>query len=125
MVDRVLEVDPGKRLIALKNVTINDQVLSAHFPGRPVLPGSLIIEGMAQTAILLYCSRKDFNANQLPNYYLGSVKAHFFKPVLPGDQIKMEAIMVKLMPKGLYIEVKVFVKKEKVAEADLVCMVEK
>jgi len=56
---------------------------------------------------------------------LGSVKAHFSRPVVPGDQLRLEAVMVKAMPKGLYVQTKAFVDKEQVAESDLVCMVEK
>ena len=125
MIDRVLEVDPGKRLVALKNVTINDQILSVHFHDRPVMPGSLIIEAMAQAGILLYYSIGNFQDNNLANYYLGSVKAHFFKPVIPGDQLKIEAVLTKILSNGMYIEVKAFVDKEKVSESDLVCMIQK
>jgi 3-hydroxyacyl-[acyl-carrier-protein] dehydratase len=125
MIDRVLEVESGKRLIALKNVTINDQVLSVHFLGNPVMPGSLIIEAMAQAGILLYYSMGNFQLNNLANFYLGSVKAHFFKPVIPGDQLKIEAILTKMLSNGMYIEVKAFVGKDKVSESDLICMIQK
>jgi len=127
MIDRVLEIEPGKRLVALKNVTINDQILSVHFSGRPVMPGSLIIETMAQTAILLYYSTTNFQVNNADatNYFLGSVKAHFSKPVVPGDQLKIDAVLTKLLSKGLYIEVKAYVGDEKVSESDLVCMIQK
>lgn len=127
MIDRVLEIEPGKRLVALKNVTINDQILSVHFPGRPVMPGSLIIETMAQTAMLLYYSTSNFQVNdtELVNYFLGSVKAHFSKPVVPGDQLKIDAVLTKLLSNGLYIEVKAYVGEEKVSESDLVCMIQK
>lgn len=127
MIDRVLEIEPGKRLVALKNVTINDQILSVHFPGRPVMPGSLIIETMAQTAILLYYSTSNFQVNdtEVVNYFLGSVKAHFSKPVVPGDQLRIDAVLTKLLSNGLYIEVKAYVGEEKVSESDLVCMIQK
>jgi 3-hydroxyacyl-[acyl-carrier-protein] dehydratase len=125
MIDRVLEVDPGKRLVALKNVTINDQVLSVHFAGRPVMPGSLIIETMAQAGILLYYSIGNFKVDNLANFYLGSVKAHFFKPVIPGDQLKIDAVLTKSLSNGMYMEVKAFVGNDKVSESDMVCIIQK
>ncbi len=125
MIDRVIEVDPGKRIVALKNVS-TDAILAAHFPGKSIMPGVLIIETMAQGAILLFCSINNFQISETArNYYLGSVKASFFKAVIPGDQLIIQANMVKLMTKGFFVEVKAFVKEEKVAEAELICMVEK
>ena len=125
MIDRVLEIESGKRLLALKNVTVNEQILSVHFNNRPVMPGSLIIETMAQAGLLLYFSVENFQVNTLANYFLGSVKAHFLKPVIPGDQLKVEAVLTKLLSNGMYIEVKAFVDNDKVSESDLVCIIQK
>ena len=122
MIDRVLDVDPGKKIIALKNVSM-DEILNAHFPGKSIMPGALIIETMAQTAILLYSSINNFQIKESVNYYLGSVKASFSKPVVPGDQLIIEATMGKLLSKGFYVEVKAFVKEEQVAESELICMI--
>jgi 3-hydroxyacyl-[acyl-carrier-protein] dehydratase len=122
MIDRVLDVEPGKKIIALKNVSM-DEILNAHFPGKSIMPGALIIEIMAQAAILLYSSINNFQIKESVNYYLGSVKASFLKPVVPGDQLIIEATMGKLLSKGFYVEVKAFVKEEKVAESELICMV--
>jgi 3-hydroxyacyl-[acyl-carrier-protein] dehydratase len=125
MVDKVLIVEAGKRVVAIKNVSINEDFFRGHFFGKPIMPGSLIIEAMAQSAILLHATTASHDPNRKVGYYLGSVKAHFSRPVVPGDQLRLEAVMVKAMPKGLYVQTKAFVDKEQVAESDLVCMVEK
>ena len=125
MVDKVLTVEAGKKIVAIKNVSINEDFFQGHFSGKPIMPGSLIIEAMAQTAILLHSSLTFQEPNRKVGYYLGSVKANFSRPVVPGDQLRLEAVMVKAMPKGLYVQTKAFVDEEKVAESDLICMVEK
>jgi len=125
MIDKVLSLEAGKRLIAVKNVTINEVFFQGHFQEKPIFPGSLIIEAMAQTAILLYSSINNAKSGQSAKYYLGSVKAHFSKPVVPGDQLRIEAVMVKAMPNGLFVETKAFVMEDKVAESELICMISK
>ncbi len=125
MIDRVLEWEPGKRLVALKNITINDGILNAHFPDKPMMPGSLLIETMAQGAMLLFYSTKNLQVDHRVNYVLGSVKANFFRPAVPGDQLRIETVMVKLLPNGIYMEVKVFVGEEKVCESELVGIIQK
>ena len=125
MVDRVIKVDPGKRLVAIKNVTINDQILNAHFPKNSVMPGALIIESMAQTAILLYYSTKNFEVDSTVNFFLGSVKAHFSGPVVPGDRLKLEAVLVKALSNGLYVEVRAYVGNVEVSKSELVCIIQK
>lgn len=91
------------------------------------MPGSLIIETMAQAAILLYCSTTNFQVNdrETANYFLGSVKAHFAKPVAPGDQLKIHAVLTKSLSNGLYVEVQAYVEEEKVSESEMVCMIQK
>ncbi len=125
MLDRVLSFEPGKKLIALKNITINDPVFKGHFPGNPVVPGAILIESMAQTAILLYLSKSNFVKNNSENYYLGSVKARFIKSAIPGDQLRIEADLIKTMGNGLFISALTFVDNEKIAEAELICMIQK
>lgn len=125
MIDRVLEVDPGKRLIALKNVTVNDQIISVHFPNKPIMPGTFIIEAMAQASILLYYSSGDFPINNFANFFLASVKARFLKPVVPGDQLKIEVVSTKLLSNGMFVEVKSYVGEDKVSDSELICMIQK
>ena len=124
LVDKVLELEPGKRVVAVKNTTINDHFFQGHFPDRPIMPGVLIVEALAQAAILLYQKPQQNASKNASRYYLGSVKANFRKPVVPGDQLILEANAVRITPTGSYVEAKAFVNKEIVAEADLILMIE-
>lgn len=124
-VDKVIELEPGKRVVAIKNVSINDGFFEGHFPGNPIMPGTLIIEAMAQASILLYYSNYEGDLKDRPNYYLGTVKASFKAPVTPGDQLKLEAQTVKIIPQGAFIETKAFVNDVKIADAELIFAVKK
>ena len=90
LVDRVLEIEPGESIKALKNVTMNEEVFQGHFPGRPVMPGVLIVEALAQAGAIL-------SLYDLPNpedkliYFTGIDRARFRRPVVPGDQLILEA----------------------------------
>jgi 3-hydroxyacyl-[acyl-carrier-protein] dehydratase len=92
LVDRVLEIEPGKRIVALKNVTINEPFFQGHFPHYPVMPGVLIVEAMAQAAALL--SFKSLGTKRDDNmvvYLAGVDDARFKRPVVPGDALILEA----------------------------------
>ena len=98
LVDRVLECEPGKRVLALKNVSANEPYFQGHFPGRPIMPGVLILEAMAQAAGVLVLSastpgRHDENVY----YYVGIDDARFKKPVVPGDQLELEVKLERLL----------------------------
>jgi len=97
MIDRVVELEPGKKVVALKNVSFNEGFFGGHFPGKPVMPGALIIEAMAQSAILLTYSPQEAAANKSLSYYLTSVKVRFLNPVFPGDQLEITVEPVKLI----------------------------
>ncbi len=120
LIDKVTQSSPGKSVTAIKNVTINDWFFEGHFPGNPVMPGTLIIEAMAQASILLYHSGFEDKLKKRPDYYLGSVKARFHHPVVPGDQLKLISESVKLLSTGAFVSAKAFVEDKLVAEADLV-----
>ena len=95
MIDRVKEIDPGKRIVALKNVSANEPYFQGHFPGRPIMPGVLILEAMAQAAGVLVFSDKAAQ-HTLANsryYYVGIDNARFKKPVIPGDQLELEVTL--------------------------------
>src|SRR5688572_22667796 len=91
LVDRILELEEGKRVVGLKNVTANEQYFQGHFPGSPVMPGVLIIESMAQCGAILFM--KDILDREKKLFYFGGIdKARFRKPVVPGDQLILEVI---------------------------------
>jgi 3-hydroxyacyl-[acyl-carrier-protein] dehydratase len=91
MIDRVLECEPGKRIVALKNVSINEPFFPGHFPGVPIMPGVLILEAMAQAAGLLAFSTLGMQADGESLYYFAGIdEARFKRPVKPGDQLRIE-----------------------------------
>jgi 3-hydroxyacyl-[acyl-carrier-protein] dehydratase len=92
LVDRVLECEAGKRILALKNVTINEPFFPGHFPHHPIMPGVMLIEAMAQAAaILAFESSKLRPDDKSVVYFLGIDEARFKSPVVPGDQLILEA----------------------------------
>ena len=96
LIDKVLEATAGEKLIALKNVTYNEPYFEGHFPSRPVMPGVLIVEAMAQAcAILASVGRDDINAENRVYYFTGIDKARFKKPVEPGDQLTIEVEILR------------------------------
>ncbi|MFP5285087.1 MAG: 3-hydroxyacyl-ACP dehydratase FabZ [Thermoanaerobaculia bacterium] len=95
LVDRVLEIEPQKRIVAIKNVTVNEPIFQGHFPGRPVFPGVLLIEGMAQTGGLLLLQDVPDRAKKLI-YFAGIEEAKFRRPVVPGDQVRYELEVLRL-----------------------------
>jgi 3-hydroxyacyl-[acyl-carrier-protein] dehydratase len=121
LVDRVLELTPRVSIRALKNVTMNEPFFQGHFPDFPVMPGVLIIEALAQTAALLTFS--EAKAENAVYYFAGIDGARFKKPVLPGDQLIMTAILEREKA-GIYkFQVKATVNDELAAEANITCAV--
>jgi 3-hydroxyacyl-[acyl-carrier-protein] dehydratase len=94
LIDRVVELEPLKKIVAIKNVTMNEQVFQGHFPAAPVYPGICIIEAMAQAgAVLLFREVPDRESKLL--YFTGIEEARFRKPVHPGDQLRLEVSVIK------------------------------
>jgi len=123
LVDRVIEVVPGDRITALKNVTINEPFFQGHFPGRPIMPGVLIIEAMAQAGgILAYLTGSAEQRNRLI-YFMGMDKVRFRKPAVPGDQIIFEAKILKFRSKAAKMSGTATVDNQLVAEAELLASV--
>jgi 3-hydroxyacyl-[acyl-carrier-protein] dehydratase len=119
MVDRILEVEEGHRIVGLKNVTINENFFQGHFPSQPVMPGVLIMEGMAQVAaILAYLSEPESVGSKLV-YFAGMDGVRFRQKVVPGDQLIFEVIFNKKKSRIWKLDGKAFVNQKLVAEAEL------
>ncbi len=122
LVDRVLEIEKGKRIVAIKNVTINEPFFSGHFPHVPVMPGVLIIEALAQAAgILSFQTMGRVSDEKSVYYFVGIDQARFKRPVSPGDQIRLEVEIVRTVRSIWKFSGKALVDGEVVAEADLMC----
>jgi beta-hydroxyacyl-ACP dehydratase FabZ len=118
LVDRVLEMEPGKRIVAVKNVTINEPVFLGHFPGRPVMPGVLLIEGMAQAGGLLLLHDIPDRQNKLL-LFASIEEAKFRRPVVPGDQVRYEIEVLRLRSTYCKLAGKALVDGQLAAEAVL------
>ena len=94
LIDRIVEIEPLKRIVAIKNVTINEPFFQGHFPGAPVMPGVLIIEAMAQAGAVLLFREVPDRENKLM-YFAAIEEARFRKPVTPGDQLRLEIEVIK------------------------------
>jgi 3-hydroxyacyl-[acyl-carrier-protein] dehydratase len=124
LVDRVLEVVPGERIVALKNVTINEPYFMGHFPGHPVMPGVLIIESMAQAcAILTYVTLQPKEGDGTLFYFAGIDAARFKRPVLPGDQIRLEAEMGRVKRGIGKFTARAIVDGQIAAETEMLCAI--
>ncbi len=118
LVDRIVELEEGKRVVGIKNVTMNEPFFQGHFPGHPIMPGVLIIEAMAQVGgvFAMIC---DKIGNDKVTYFAGIDNARFRRPVIPGDVLRLELEMVNCK-RGLYcFQGKAYVGETLVAEAEL------
>jgi 3-hydroxyacyl-[acyl-carrier-protein] dehydratase len=124
LVDRVLECEPGKRILAIKNVSINEPFFAGHFPHHPVMPGVLIIEALAQAAaILSFQTLGNKPDDKSVYYFVGIDEARFKKPVGPGDQLVLDVRLERLL-RGLWrFAAQARVGEALVAEARLMCTV--
>jgi 3-hydroxyacyl-[acyl-carrier-protein] dehydratase len=122
LVDRVIEFEPGKRVLAIKNVTINEPFFAGHFPRLPVMPGVLVVEALAQAAAVLAFSTAAKKSDDKSIYYLVGVDgARFKRPVVPGDQLRLEVRMVRADPRLLKFAAEARVGDALAAEATLLC----
>lgn len=122
LVDRISEMDLDQRVVGLKNVTINEPFFQGHFPGRPVMPGVLILEAMAQVGGVL--AFKSLDQKGRPVVYLTGVDhAKFRKPVVPGDQLRFEIEVLKKRAPFWKMQAKAFVESDLVCEAEVTAMV--
>ncbi len=122
LVDRILDIELDRRVVGIKNVTANEPFFQGHFPDRPIMPGVLILEAMAQVGGVL--AMKSSPTSGQPAVYLTGVdQAKFRKPVVPGDQIRFEVEVAKRRPPFWKMHAKAFVDSDLVCEAELTAMV--
>jgi 3-hydroxyacyl-[acyl-carrier-protein] dehydratase len=95
LVDRVIEVDPDRRIVALKNVTINEPFFTGHFPAAPVMPAVLTVESMAQAGAILGLLEKNVDLSKTLVYFMGIDEAKFRKPIVPGDQMRIVVEVIR------------------------------
>ncbi len=123
LIDRIIEIIPGEKIVALKNVTINESFFQGHFPGVPIMPGVLIVEAMGQAGgILAFSSAPQENKNAIL-YFMGMDKVRFRKPVVPGDQLLIEAKILKQRSKAVKMSGIATVEEKLVAEAELMASI--
>ena len=118
LVDRIIEYELGKRVVGIKNVTLNEPFFAGHFPGAPVMPGVLIVEAMAQTAgVMMLASLPDRETKLV--FFTGIDGAKFRRPVVPGDQLRLELTVLKLRPRYIKLRGEAYVDGQLVAEAEI------
>ncbi len=122
MIDRIVEMEPQKRIVGIKNVTINEPFFQGHFPGHPIMPGVMLIEAMAQTGGVL-ALLSDPEPEKKVLYFMSIDKAKFRKPVLPGDQVRFELEVTKQRGNIKSFKAEAKVDGAVVAEAEMMAMI--
>jgi beta-hydroxyacyl-ACP dehydratase FabZ len=118
LVDAIVELNPAKRIVGIKNVTMNEPFFMGHFPGAPVMPGVLIVEAMAQVAAVMVLREVPDRDRKLV-YFSGIDQARFRQPVIPGDQLKIVVEVIKMRSRHGKLRGEAFVKDKLVAEAEI------
>lgn len=126
LVDRITEMEKGKSIIGYKNISISEPAFMGHFPGHPIYPGVLILEGMAQAGGVLALKSNDLSNEELANkviYFMSIDKAKFRTPVKPGDKLEYKIEVKKLRGNLIVLDGKAYVDDSLVAEAELKAMI--
>jgi 3-hydroxyacyl-[acyl-carrier-protein] dehydratase len=122
LIDRIVEFEPTKRLVAIKNVTINEPFFQGHFPGHPIMPGVLVVEAMAQAGGIIILHETPDRESKLV-VFTGIERAKFRRPVTPGDQLRIEVDVLSFRPRAGRIEGRALVDGKLACEATLTCQV--
>ena len=123
LIDRVLDIEAGEKIVALKNVTFNEPFFQGHFPGMPIMPGVLIVEAMAQAGGVLYLLSIPREEKDYIFYFMGMDKVRFRKPVTPGDQLTLEVKIIRKRSRALKMAATATVVVNRVAEAELLATI--
>jgi beta-hydroxyacyl-ACP dehydratase FabZ len=124
MIDRILEFEADKRIVGLKNVTINEPFFQGHFPGHPIMPGVLLLEAMAQTGgVMALMSLPAEEVKKKVLYFMSLDKAKFRKPVTPGDQVRFELTLLRKRGTIMSFKAVATVDASVVAEAEMMAMI--
>jgi beta-hydroxyacyl-ACP dehydratase FabZ len=119
LLDRVIRIVPGEEIVALKNVTINEPFFQGHFPARPIMPGVLIVEAMAQAGGVLAHETRGAERSAGLIYFMGIDSVRFRRPVVPGDQLILEARLLKFRSRAAKMAGRALVDGQLAAEAEL------
>lgn len=124
LLDRVISCEPGKNIVALKNVAINEPFFQGHFPGNPIMPGVMILEALAQAAAILSFKTLNYeNKGNLLYYFVGIDNARFKRPVTPGDQLILDVTMLRVVRGIGKFEARARVGDTIASEAELMCTI--
>ncbi|MEO2069505.1 MAG: 3-hydroxyacyl-ACP dehydratase FabZ [Desulfurobacteriaceae bacterium] len=123
LVDKIIEFEPKKRIVGIKNVTMNEPFFQGHFPGHPIMPGVLLVEAMAQVGCVLMFKSFDIDPEEYVIYFMGIDKARFRKPVRPGDTVKFVLEPTTIKKKLSKMLGKAFVGEDLVCEAEIMAMI--
>ncbi len=123
LVDRIVELEPKKRIVGIKNVTMNEPFFQGHFPGHPIFPGALLIEAMAQVGCILMFKSFNLSPKEYVVYFMGIDKARFRKPVRPGDTVKFVLEPTVIKSKMSKMKGEAFVGEDLVCNAEIMAMV--
>lgn len=124
LIDRIVEMEMGKRVVGIKNVTMNEPFFQGHFPGHPIMPGVLLLEAMAQVGgVMALKSVPEHEVRNKVIYFMSIDKAKFRKPVVPGDQLRFELEVTKQRATIMGFKAQAFVDGALVAEAELMAII--
>jgi 3-hydroxyacyl-[acyl-carrier-protein] dehydratase len=122
LIDRIVEFERGKRAVAIKNVTINEPFFQGHFPGRPIMPGVLVVEAMAQAGAVLMLSEMPDRHSKLA-VFTGIDNAKFRRQIVPGDQLRIEVDVLSFRTRAGRMAGKAYIDGKVACEATLTCMI--